>query len=166
MSDELNKIMHLIDAQNKDVSDTTHTIQEIGAKLIDASPTDKIEYIAEINNTIKHNEEKTHKLMKNLMESVLSCIENKLQNHNQLLTDYNVLMIEYNKVLRNCNYLMKQEHENVKELNEAYKMINWNKIGELIECDKESSPISTVNFGSDDDKKEPSAVPTVDFDDL
>ena len=45
------------------------------------------------------------------------------------------------------------------------KPIKW-LIGELIECDKESSPMSTVNFGSDDDKKEPSAVPTVDFDDL
>ena len=90
--------------------------------------------------------------MDKLISAVVSCIENKLQDHNELFRSHNALMKENNDLMRNCNNLKKLNNENVIELNNAYKLINWNRVKEIIEGDKESSLALTLNFESADEK--------------
>lgn len=149
MSDEMDKIIQSLDEHKQEISNARQRIQEIGTKSINASAK---EYVAVINDMMIKYEEKTHKSMDKLISAVVSCIEIKLQDHNELLRSHNALMKENNDLMRNCNNLKKLNNENVIELNNAYKLINWNRVKEIIEGDKESSLALTLNFESDDEK--------------
>ena len=138
MSDEIDKIIQSLEQHKQDITDARHRIEGIGTKSI--------------NDMMIKIEQRTHESMDKLISSVLNFIENKLEDHNEVLKSHNALMKENNELMSNCNRLQKLNNQKVIELNNAYKLINWNKVQEIIECDKESSLALTENFESDDEK--------------
>ena len=149
MSDEIDKIKESFDEHKQDITNARYRIEEIGKKSMNGVVKD---YSSTINDMMIKIEQRTHKSMDKLISSVLNYVENKLQDHNEMLKSYNALMKENNELRHDCNDLKKLNYKKVIELNNAYKLINWNKIQEIIEGDKEASLALTENFESDDEK--------------